>query len=109
MTGSLLFCICLAYFVVAYFRFRRRGAGDEHCKKKRQVFHKPCRFCFAMTIFIPQRAKGTHRAEGTSLLPTGKNIASSLLQGIPSGRLPRRFAPRNDIKYFVPHKNEKFF
>ena len=29
-----------------------------------------------------------HRAEGTSLLPTGKNIASSLLQGVPSGRLP---------------------
>ena len=62
-----------------------------------------------MTIFYPQRAVGTHRAEGTSLLPTGKNIAPSLLQGIPSGRLPRRFAPRNDIKYFVRHKNEKFF
>lgn len=26
----------------------------------------------------PQRAKGTHRAKGASLLPTGKNIASSL-------------------------------
>lgn len=24
-------------------RFRWRGAGDGHCKKKRQVFHKPCR------------------------------------------------------------------
>ena len=27
----------------------------------------------------PQRAKGIHRAKGTSLLPTGKNITSSLL------------------------------
>ena len=26
----------------------------------------------------PQRARGTHRAEGATLLPTGKNIASSL-------------------------------
>ena len=51
--------------------------------------------CFAMTIIYPQRARGTHRAEGATLLPTGKNIASSLLQGIPSGRLPRY--ARNDI------------
>ncbi len=27
----------------------------------------------------PQRARGIHRAEGATLLPTGKNIASSLL------------------------------
>ncbi len=35
----------------------------------------------AMTMFNPQRAEGTHRAEGTTLLPTGKNIASSLAVG----------------------------
>lgn len=34
---------------------------------------------FSMNTIYPQRAKGTHRAEGASLLPTGKNIVSSLL------------------------------
>ena len=32
-----------------------------------------------MNTIYPQRANGTHRAEGASLLPTGKNIVSSLL------------------------------
>ena len=35
----------------------------------------------------PQRAKGTHRAIGASLLPTGKYIASSLLQSALHGIL----------------------
>ena len=35
---------------------------------------------FRMTNFNPQRAKGTHRATSASLLPTGKNIASSLFK-----------------------------
>ena len=30
--------------------------------------------------FYPQRAEGTHHAEGASLLPAGKNIASSLFK-----------------------------
>ena len=54
-----------------------------------------------MNTICPQRAKSTHRAEGASLLPTGKNIVSSLLQGYPSGRLPRY--ARNDI-IKIPHK-----
>lgn len=33
-----------------------------------------------MNTIYPQRAKGTHRAEGASLLPTGKNIVSSLFK-----------------------------
>ena len=33
-----------------------------------------------MEKFYPQCAEGTHRAEGASLLPEGKNITSSLLK-----------------------------
>jgi len=50
----------------------------------------------AMTILFPQRAKGTHRATSASLLPTGKNIASSLfkdsLPGDCHSTAKRRFA-----------------
>lgn len=34
--NRILLCFCRP-------RFRRRGAGVGHCKKKRKVFHKPCR------------------------------------------------------------------
>ena len=45
--------------------------------------------------FYPQRAAGTHRAEGTSLLPTGKNIVSSLL---PPGKTAfQRFPLSNSL------------
>ena len=36
-------------------------------------------FAFRNDKHNPQRAAGTHRAIGASLLPTGKNIVSSLL------------------------------
>ncbi len=39
--------------------------------------------------------------QGASLLPAGKNIVSSLLHGVPSGRFSRRFAPQNDRRGFV--------
>ena len=35
----------------------------------------------AMTIFNPQRARGTHRAERHIAFAKGKNIASSLAEG----------------------------
>ena len=47
-----------------------------------------------MTNNYPQRAKGTHRAEGNIAFANRQNIASSLFQGSPSGRLPR--VARND-------------
>ena len=47
--------------------------------------------CFAVhSDFVkikvnPQRAKGTHRAARCIAFACGKNIASSLLQGVPRG------------------------
>ena len=55
-------------------RFRRRGAGDGQCKKKRQVFHKPCR----KTIGSAQRrikTKNFFRAKRTLC---AKNIEINL-------------------------------
>ena len=62
---------------------------------------------FRMTNFNPQRAKGTHRAKGALLLPTGKNIASSLFKD----SLPRdsHVAPLLRMTESALHAKNNFF
>ena len=38
---------------------------------------------------------------GPRFFPRVQKYPAGVLCGVPSGRLPRRYAPRNDIKYFV--------